>query len=90
MPAKTATRKKSSLPADIAKMSFEEAIGELEEIVETLEEGAGDLDQSIKAYERGALLKQHCEATLKAARMRVEKIVLGPDGSAEGLDTVDD
>ncbi len=34
-------------------------------------------------YERGALLKAHCEARLEAARLRVEKIVVGPGGQAE-------
>lgn len=90
MVAKSASKKTTPLPADIAKMSYEEAIEELEGIVEELEEGSGDLDQAIKAYERGALLKQHCEATLKEARMRVEKIVLGSGGVPEGLESVDD
>jgi len=71
---------KSDIPADIAKMSFEDALSELEEIVRALEEGAGELDASIKAYERGALLKRHCEAKLKEAEQRVEKVVLGSAG----------
>ena len=87
---KSAAKKPKAVPADIAKMSFEAAIGELEEIVQDLEEGSGDLDRAIKAYERGTLLKQHCEVTLKEARMRVEKITLGADGGAKGLDPVDD
>jgi len=82
--------KKTAVPADVAKLSFENALGELEEIVHDLEEGAGDLDRSIKAYERGAHLKQHCEAKLKEARMRVEKIVLGADGKPAGTEPIDD
>ena len=70
-----------SVPSDIAKLTFEAALSELEKIVHTLEEGDGKLDDSIKAYERGALLKRHCEAKLQEARARVEKIVLAADGS---------
>ncbi len=70
-----------SFLSDIAKLSFEVALSELEKIVRTLEEGDGKLDDSIKAYERGALLKRHCEAKLQEARARVEKIVLAADGS---------
>lgn len=76
------------VPPAISKLSFEEALGELEKIVRQLEEGRGHLDDAIKAYERGALLKRHCEAKLKEAQARVEKIVLGPDGQV-GAEPVD-
>jgi len=69
-----------ALPLDIAKLSFEDALAELEKIVRTLEDGRGKLEDSIKAYERGALLKRHCEAKLREAQAKVEKIVIGPDG----------
>lgn len=68
------------LPPDIAKLSFEEALAELEKIVRALEEGRGKLEDSIRAYERGALLKKHCEQKLREAQAKVEKIVIGPDG----------
>ncbi len=71
---------KTGIPDDIARLSFEAALDQLEEIVRELEEGAGELDASIKAYERGAYLKRHCEAKLKEARQRVERVVLDPDG----------
>jgi exodeoxyribonuclease VII small subunit len=67
---------------DIAAMSFEQALAELEAIVNKLESGQAALEQSIEMYERGALLKAHCEAKLEAARLRVEKIVVGPQGAA--------
>lgn len=70
----------SKLPAEIAAMSFEEALAELQELVKRLERGDNKLDEAINAYERGALLKQHCEAKLKEAQLKVEKIVLGADG----------
>jgi exodeoxyribonuclease VII small subunit len=71
----------TKIPADIAKMSFEEALAELEGIVSGLEDGTAKLDESIKAYERGAMLKRHCEAKLKEAKAKVDKINVGADGS---------
>jgi exodeoxyribonuclease VII small subunit len=69
-----------SLPADILKMSFEEALEELEGIVATLEQGSAGLEDAIKFYERGTQLKTHCESKLRAAREKVEKINIGPNG----------
>ena len=69
------------LPDDIAQLSFEDALAELEQIVTRLEAGRAKLDDAIAAYERGALLKRHCEAKLREAQMRVEQIQLQPDGS---------
>jgi exodeoxyribonuclease VII small subunit len=71
----------ADLPPDIAAMSFEDALAELDRIVRQLEEGRGKLDDAIVAYERGALLKKHCEGKLKEAQAKVERIVLGSDGS---------
>ena len=70
-----------SVPEDIKKMSFEDALHELEKIVGDLEQGAGKLDEAIGAYERGTLLKQHCEAKLREAREQVETISVSTDGS---------
>ena len=58
----------------LANMSFEDALTELERIVASLELGEVSLDKAIAAFERGSVLKLHCEARLEAARMRVEKI----------------
>jgi len=67
-------------PDDIAALSFEKALAELEAIVHKLEGGAAPLEESIALYERGAALKAHCEATLKSAQEKIEKIVVGSDG----------
>ena len=67
--------------ADIAAMSFEEALAELEQIVRRLEAGQVKLDEAIEFYERGAQLKQHCEQKLNEAQQRVDRIVIGPDGA---------
>ena len=68
-------------PAEIAAMSFEEALVELEQIVRRLEGGQVKLDEAILSYERGAQLKQHCERKLNEAQQRVDRIVIGPDGA---------
>ena len=65
---------------DIAALSFEQALAELETIVAELESGKAELERSVDVYKRGAALKAHCEAKLKAARLQVEKIILGPAG----------
>ncbi len=70
------------IPADIKAMKFEDALGELEKIVRSLEAGDTGLDEAISAYERGALLKAHCEAKLAEARARVDKISLTAGGAA--------
>jgi exodeoxyribonuclease VII small subunit len=69
------------LPGDIAALSFEEALAELQDLVKRLERGDNKLDDAIRSYERGALLKRHCEAKLREAQLKVDKIVLGPDGA---------
>lgn len=71
-----------NLPPEIAKLGFEEALAELEKLVRQLEDGKARLDDAIAAYERGALLKRHCEAKLREAQMRVEQIAVGSSGSA--------
>jgi exodeoxyribonuclease VII small subunit len=65
---------------DVATLSFETALKELEGIVSRLEQGQVDLEDSIALYERGQALKAHCERKLKAAESRLEKIVQGSGG----------
>jgi exodeoxyribonuclease VII small subunit len=79
-----------TLPVDpaIEALSFEAALRELETIVQTLESGQAPLEESISVYERGALLKAHCERKLEAARLRVEKVVLA-QGAAVGAEPAD-
>jgi exodeoxyribonuclease VII small subunit len=71
----------SAVPPDIAAMSFEDALAELEQIVRRLEGGQVKLDEAILSYERGAQLKRHCESKLNEAQQRVERIVIGPNGA---------
>jgi exodeoxyribonuclease VII small subunit len=74
-------------PADIQTMSFEDALKELETIVRGLESGSGQLDAAIDAYERGAALKKHCEAKLREAQARIEKITVAADGTVSSEPT---
>ena len=67
------TAKETARP-DIAALSFEQAMAELETIVSQLEKGEIDLDAAISTYERGIGLKRHCERKLREAQLRVEKI----------------
>lgn len=72
--------KSRAAPPPVESMSFEAALKELEGIVSRLEQGEVDLEDSITLYERGQVLKAHCEQKLRAAESRLEKIVLGPSG----------
>lgn len=75
--------------SDIATLSFEDAMKELEGVVSRLESGNASLEDLIKLYERGAGLRAHCEARLRAAEERVEKITLAqgqPTGTTKAED----
>ncbi|MGI9365118.1 MAG: exodeoxyribonuclease VII small subunit [Rhizobiaceae bacterium] len=74
---------------DVSKLSFEQALDQLEQIVDRLERGDVALDESIKIYDQGEALKKHCAALLKAAEDKVEKIRIGADGTAKGTEALD-
>ncbi len=65
----------------IEELSFEEAVAELEAIVDRLDRGEIPLADSIDAYERGTRLRRHCEQKLNEARLRVERLVENADGA---------
>jgi exodeoxyribonuclease VII small subunit len=67
----------------VEKLSFEQALKELEEIVSSLEAGQTTLEDSISSYERGVELKKHCEKKLNEARAKIEKISINEDGSVQ-------
>jgi exodeoxyribonuclease VII small subunit len=77
---RTAPARRPAPPEDLAALSFEEALAELEEIVKSLEGGRGSLAQAIADYERGAALRRHCEQKLAEAEAKVQAIVDGPGG----------
>lgn len=78
-----------SEPAAVDSLTFEAAMAELEKIVDQLERGEVALEDSIAIYERGEALKGRCEALLKAAEERVEKIRLTTSGEAAGTEPLD-
>lgn len=67
--------------SSLEDLSFEQALERLEDIVHRLETGEAGLDQSIELYSEGVALRQLCEARLKAAEARIEKLHLGADGT---------
>lgn len=64
----------------VAHLSFEEALRELEQIVQQLEEGNLPLDQALALYERGVALAEHCQALLDKAELRIKQLVPNPEG----------
>ncbi|MFO6466190.1 exodeoxyribonuclease VII small subunit [Jannaschia sp. KMU-145] len=73
----------------VTEMSFEEAIAELEQVVNQLDSGDVSLDDSIRLYERGAALKARCETKLKEAEAKVEQITLDAQGNPTGTRPAD-
>jgi len=67
---------------NIAKLGFEEAIGELSDIVSKIEQGQIPLHTSIEQYEKGMALIKHCREILEKAEKRIEKIS-GPESKSK-------
>lgn len=74
---------------EVSTLSFEAALKELESIVSRLESGDASLDESITLYTKGDALRAQCEARLKDAQARIEKISLGADGRPAGIEPFD-
>jgi exodeoxyribonuclease VII small subunit len=75
--------------SDIAGLSFEQALKELEQIVSKLERGDVELEPSISLYERGEALRAHCEQLLRRIEAKVEKITLDAQGQPNGSTPLD-
>lgn len=75
--------------SETENMSFEDAMKELEATVGKLEHGDATLEESITLYERGAKLRAHCDALLRRAEERVEKITLAANGQPQGTTPVE-
>ena len=71
------------------KITFEQAMAELDDIVRKLENGQIPLEEAVKTYERGMELKKICEEKLNAAEMKIEKLTL-KDGQATGTEALDE
>ena len=59
---------------ELQKLTFEEAMKELEKLVDSLDKGDVSLDEAIAAYDRGSQLKDYCEKKLQEAKMKVDTI----------------
>lgn len=72
------------------QLSFEEALNQLETLVEGMEQGELSLEESLESYERGVALSRSCESALKAAEQKVE-ILSGntPDAEPEPFESGD-
>ncbi|MEA0970498.1 Exodeoxyribonuclease 7 small subunit [Candidatus Megaera venefica] len=70
----------------IEKMSFESALAELEEIVRKIDTGQEDLANAVESFERGVLLKKHCESMLKNAKLKIEKITNATDTEVQTVE----
>ena len=70
----------------IEKMSFEAALAELEEIVRKIDTGQEDLANAVESFERGVLLKKHCESMLKNAKLKMEKITNATDTEVQTVE----
>jgi len=78
-----------TIPEDIQALSFEDALAELETLVQKLESGQVSLEESIDMYTRGTHLKQHCEARLANAQARIEKVVVSGDSLSTDPASID-
>lgn len=70
----------------VEKLTFEEAMKEMQTIVETMRNGELTLEQSVKAYQRGKELSARCQTLLNQAAEVVKKL---EDGSEEPLEESD-
>ena len=71
---------------DIKEMSFEKALKELESIVGRLERGDVEPEESINIFERGVVLRDHCDRLLKQAEAKVEKLTFNQSGEPDGTE----
>lgn len=76
--------------AQLASLTFEQALKALEDVVRRLESGEAPLDESIELYARGDALRAHCQKRLDAAQARIEAIVADRDGKPTGTRPFDD
>ena len=68
---------------NIDQMSFEKALEELESITENFEDGESTLENAVNLYNRGVLLKKHCEKKLKEAKKKIDEAKVNTESSTE-------
>ena len=82
--------KKKDADDDLSEVSFENALEELESLVEKMETGELSLEDSLAAFERGVKLTRHCQSSLKAAELKVKVLTESGDLEDLDLDSLDD
>lgn len=70
------------MPAEIAGMTYEEALAELESTIGKLEEGTAPLAETVELFERGCTLRLRCQSLLDEAQGRIDRIVESDGNSA--------
>ena len=65
---------------DIAGLTYEAALAQLDALIQKLEGGSIPLEDAISAYERGTRLARHCEELLDRTERRVTALMVGSDG----------
>ncbi len=70
--------------------SFEEALGELEQILSDVEGGEVGLEESLVKYERGNFLISHCRGVLNRAEKQIELLSKATDGELEAHPLIED
>ncbi|MHB8718105.1 MAG: exodeoxyribonuclease VII small subunit [Candidatus Dormibacteria bacterium] len=73
---------------DVATLTYEAALAELDAIISQLEGGDVALEAAISAYERGMALSRHCAELLDATEQKVTQLVVGSRGETESPITV--
>jgi exodeoxyribonuclease VII small subunit len=76
----------TQMPPDIANLTFDEALAELQRTVAELEAGGGPLEASIAGYERGVALHERCAVLLADAELRVRRLVERAGGALEAVE----
>jgi exodeoxyribonuclease VII small subunit len=76
---------------DFDKLTYEDALAQLEAIVRDLEGGRIKLDDAVEAYEKATALKKFCEEKLQAAQLKIEKITVAQNGdvNVEAFDKIE-
>ena len=74
----------------MSKMTFEESMQRLEQIVRTMERGDAQLDESLKLFQEGTELVRNCAKLLDEAQMQIKKVMTASDGSPVMEDFADD
>jgi exodeoxyribonuclease VII small subunit len=72
-----------STDGDVAALTYEQALAELDTLIQRLEGGAVNLDEAIQAYERASRLAQHCADLLDRTEQKITQLVVGPTGPQE-------